>query len=140
MDNFSNPLATINLPKSPIFLVKFCKGVNIYHFSSKIIFGNFYRHLAIFFGHTGWDWTNSSRCYATPFWAKLDFDLKSWKGSYWCLHLGKKFYKNTLKQLNIGTYIPIEVGFSCWVIFEENVDLVSYLHWKSVTTLMWYFV
>ena len=41
---FSKPLATINLPKSPTFLGKF---------SSKIIFGHFYRHLAIFSGHTG---------------------------------------------------------------------------------------
>ena len=27
------------LPKSPIFLGIFCKGVKIYHFSSEIIFG-----------------------------------------------------------------------------------------------------
>ena len=32
-------LATINLPKSLTFLRNFCKGVKIYHFSSKIIFG-----------------------------------------------------------------------------------------------------
>ena len=43
----------INLPKSPTFLGKFCKGVKIYHFSREIILGNFYRHLAIFSGHTG---------------------------------------------------------------------------------------
>ena len=36
-------------------LKHFCKGVKIYHFSSEIIFGNFYRHLAIFSGHTGSD-------------------------------------------------------------------------------------
>ena len=29
----------MNLPKSPTFLGKFCKGVKIYHFSSEIIFG-----------------------------------------------------------------------------------------------------
>ena len=33
------PLATINLPKSPTFLGKFCRGVKIDHFSSEIIFG-----------------------------------------------------------------------------------------------------
>ena len=43
------PLATINLPKSLTFLGNFCVGDKIYHFSSEIIFGNFYRHLAIFF-------------------------------------------------------------------------------------------
>ena len=32
------PLATINSAKSPTFLSNFCKGVKIYHFSSKIIF------------------------------------------------------------------------------------------------------
>ena len=51
-DNFLKPWATINLPKSPTFLGNFCKGVKISHFSSKIIFCNFYRHLAIFSGHT----------------------------------------------------------------------------------------
>ena len=35
--HFLKPLAAINLPKSPTFAGKFCKGVN------------FYRHLAIFF-------------------------------------------------------------------------------------------
>ena len=33
------PLATINLPKSLTFLGNFCKGVKIYHFSSKNIYG-----------------------------------------------------------------------------------------------------
>ena len=47
------PLATINLPKSHPFLGNFCKGVKIHNFSSEIIFVNFYRHLAIFTGHTG---------------------------------------------------------------------------------------
>ena len=37
--NFSKPLATINLPKSPTFLDNFWKGVKNYHFSSEIIFG-----------------------------------------------------------------------------------------------------
>ena len=37
--NFLKHLATIILPKSPTFLGNFCKGVEIYHFSSEIIFG-----------------------------------------------------------------------------------------------------
>ena len=36
--DFLKPLATINLPKSPTFFGNFCKGVQIYHFSSEIIF------------------------------------------------------------------------------------------------------
>ena len=36
---FSKPVATIILPKLPTFLGKFCKGVEIFHFSSEIIFG-----------------------------------------------------------------------------------------------------
>ena len=43
------PLATIYLPKSPTFLGIHCKGVKICHFSNELIFGNFYRPLAIFF-------------------------------------------------------------------------------------------
>ena len=38
LGNFSKPLATINLPKSPTFLGNFFKVVKIYHFSNKIIF------------------------------------------------------------------------------------------------------
>ena len=49
LGNFLKPLATIYLPKSPTFLGNFWRGVNIYHL------GNFYRHLAIFSGHTGVD-------------------------------------------------------------------------------------
>ena len=48
LGNFLKPLATINLPQSPQFLGNFCKSVKIIHFSSETIFGNFYRHLAIF--------------------------------------------------------------------------------------------
>ena len=50
--NFLKPLATINLPKSPTFLGNFCKGVKNLSFSSEVILGNFYRHFAIFSGHT----------------------------------------------------------------------------------------
>ena len=53
LDKFLKPLATINLPKSATFLGNFCKGVKILHFS---FLGNFYRHLAIFSGHTACDW------------------------------------------------------------------------------------
>ena len=50
--NFLKPFTRINLPKYPTFLGNFCKGAKTYHFSSEIILGNFYRHLAIFSGHT----------------------------------------------------------------------------------------
>ena len=56
--NFSKPLATVILPKSPTFLGNFCKGVKNYHISREIILGNFYRHLAIFF------WSHSTHSLA----------------------------------------------------------------------------
>ena len=37
--NFSKPVATISLPKSPTLVGKFCKVVKIFNFSSEIIFG-----------------------------------------------------------------------------------------------------
>ena len=52
LGNFLKPLATTNLFKSLTFLGYYCKGVKIYHFFTEIILGNFYRHLAIFSGHT----------------------------------------------------------------------------------------
>ena len=58
LGNFSQPVATIILPKSPTFLGNFCKGVKIFLFSSKIIFGQLYRHLATFSGHTGYTFEN----------------------------------------------------------------------------------
>ena len=58
LGNFLKPFATMNLPKSPTFLGNFSKGAKIIHFSNEIIFGNFYRHLAIFI------W---SYCRACPF-------------------------------------------------------------------------
>ena len=39
LGNFLKSLAAINLPKSLTFLGNFCKGVNIFHSSSEIIFG-----------------------------------------------------------------------------------------------------
>ena len=50
LGNFSKPLATINLPKSPTFLGNFCKGVKIYHFWATFI--DIWR---FFSGHTGKD-------------------------------------------------------------------------------------
>ena len=38
LGNFLKPLVTINLSKSPTFFGNFCNCVNIYHFSSEIIF------------------------------------------------------------------------------------------------------
>ena len=43
------PLATINLPKSPTFLVNFCKSVKIYNFLSEIIFGQLLEKFGNFF-------------------------------------------------------------------------------------------
>ena len=42
-------LAAINLPKSPIFLGNFSKGVKIYHFSCEIIFGKLLKTFGDFF-------------------------------------------------------------------------------------------
>ena len=39
LGNFLKPEATIILPKLPTFLGNFCKVVEIFHFSSEIIFG-----------------------------------------------------------------------------------------------------
>ena len=39
LGNFSKPVATISLPKSPTFLGNSCKGFKILNFSSDIIFG-----------------------------------------------------------------------------------------------------
>ena len=52
LGNFSKPLATKHLPKTPTFLGNFCKGVKIFNFLVKSFLVNFYRHLAIFTGHT----------------------------------------------------------------------------------------
>ena len=48
LGNFLKPLAAINLPKSPTFLGKFCKGVEIFHFSSEIIIGQTFKRFGDF--------------------------------------------------------------------------------------------
>ena len=51
--HFLKPLAAINLPKSPTFLSNFFVQVSkSIIFLVKSFLGNFYRHLAIFSGHT----------------------------------------------------------------------------------------
>ena len=72
LGSFLKPLATINRPKSPIFLGYFCEGVKIGHFLVKSFLGNFYRHLAIFVsGQTGYFWLNMLWLkYNLQFWAK----------------------------------------------------------------------
>ena len=42
MGNFSMPVATISLSKSPTFLGNFCKGVKMFNFSSEFIFGQLF--------------------------------------------------------------------------------------------------
>ena len=55
LGNFLKTLAAINLPKSHIFLGKFCRGVKIFHFSREIIFGQLFMDIWQFSsGHTGW--------------------------------------------------------------------------------------
>ena len=55
LGNFLKSLATINLSKSPTFLGNFVKVLKSIIFLVKSFLGNFYGHLAIFSGHTGWD-------------------------------------------------------------------------------------
>ena len=52
LGNFLKPLATINLFKSPTFLGNFVKVLKSIIFLVNSFLGNFYRHLAIFSGHT----------------------------------------------------------------------------------------
>ena len=53
LGKFSKSLATINLPQSPTFLGNFCKGIEIFHFSSEISFGPLFIYIwQLFTGHT----------------------------------------------------------------------------------------
>ena len=49
LGNFSKSFSTINLSTSPTLLGNFCKGVKIFDFSSEIILGNIFRHVATFY-------------------------------------------------------------------------------------------
>ena len=53
LGNFTKPVATISLPKSPTFLGNFCKGEKIFNVSSEIIFGQLLQTIWRFLsGHT----------------------------------------------------------------------------------------
>ena len=49
LGNFSKPLSTINLPKSPTFKGNFSKWVKIFNFSNEIIFGQLLQTFGNFF-------------------------------------------------------------------------------------------
>ena len=60
LGSFLKPLATINWPKYPTFLGKFCKGVKIFNFSSEIHFWATFIDIRRFLsGHTGRNQINS---------------------------------------------------------------------------------
>ena len=59
MGNFSKPLATIILPKSPTFLGNLCKDIKAFFFPVKSFLGKFYRHWATFF----WSHCTPVRCH-----------------------------------------------------------------------------
>ena len=62
LGNFSKPLATINLPKSPKLLGIFVKVSKSLIFRVKSFLGNSYRHSAIFSGHTGFNINRAAFC------------------------------------------------------------------------------
>ena len=47
--DFGQLFKAFSLAKSLTFLGDFCKGVNIFNFSSEINLGNFYKHLVTFY-------------------------------------------------------------------------------------------
>ena len=53
--DFLKPLATTNLSKSPTFLSNSVKVLKSVIFLVKSFLRNFYRHLAIFSGHTAYE-------------------------------------------------------------------------------------
>ena len=107
LGNFLKTLARINLPKSPTFLCNFCKGVKIFKFSSEIILGNFYRHLAIFTGHTGVHTTQCTFLFACqPFYLpNLSVYLSPFFRPLFCLSIFQSEQKQVLRfhcQLTTG--------------------------------------
>ena len=104
--NFFKPLATISLPKSLTFLGNFCKGVNIHHFSSEIILGNFYRHWGFLSGHTDGvlptpepnrPLRTVSEIREDPIWRK------SMRGKIWLELLLREMGKNRLNLAKVKT-------------------------------------
>ena len=102
LGNILKPLATINLPQSSPFLVIFCKGVKIIHFSSETIsgqllmtFGDFYLVTLPRIEYRGIWWAQQFRAAACgkkkEFFNLWWFDWKSWQ---------KIFFKNYLFIFN----------------------------------------
>ena len=69
------PLAEMNLPKSPKFLGNFCKVLKSFIFIVQSFLGNFYRHLAIFSGHTGKEASGRSRVSITIIMCQICYDV-----------------------------------------------------------------
>ena len=84
-----------NLPKSPTFLGNFCKGVKILNFSSEIILGTFYRHLAILIW-SHWQWllyisTNNT-------WHRLKAAIDNWFSKGFRVSLYQHFQRQSVPR------------------------------------------
>ena len=97
------PLTTINLPESSTFLGNFCEGVKIIHFSCEIIFGQLYRHLAIFI------WSHYRQCSFGPPCSQQEVSI--------------------IQSFNYS--IRIYFSFSVYFRFSTCYNLNSNLNWKK---------
>ena len=115
-----NALATLNLPKSLTFLRNFGKGVKIYHFSSKIILGNFYRHLAIFSGYTA-----HLIAYRYAAWLDngIDFDVNVIVFRMGCFSIDYDIILGIIITLGIG--ITPGIGIQLYLNYRQNLTYVK---------------
>ena len=103
LGNFLQPLALINLPKSPTFRGYFCKGVKIYHFSSEIIFGQLLQTFGDFFwSHWLWHRKGNNRIHVSS-------SVSIAKSNFAWTHFVAKFksfniypFSNTFKTVGKG--------------------------------------
>ena len=121
LDNFSKPLATINLPKSLTLLGNFWKGVKIYHFLVESFLGNFYRHMAIFFWSHWLRSTTFLGCHST----EVFHSFQSFKKHYKML---KPFVFRS-RANTINTFFHSCCSKALWLDVPSNMTILNQWEW-----------
>ena len=112
------------MPKSTTFLGNFCRGFKFYHFSSEIILGNFYKHLAIFSGHIGSMYLLLELCGSIPMIRQKNVDCTIFKSKLFVKGRNRKPETFITRPL-VFTYCKYSYTFDVEIKTDNSGDTMG---------------